>query len=162
MAVQETAFPAKGKAFAMIAATCLWGVQAMAADGLTTIPSSNGPKDTMNRLEAEVKAKGMTVFARIDHAAGAAAVGLSLRPTELLIFGNARGGTPLMQSMQTIGIDLPLKALVWQDAAGSTWLSYNDPSWLAKRHGLGPEIEATVAAMSAALAAVARAATTSP
>jgi len=134
----------------------------MAADGLTTIRSSYGPKDTMNRIEAEVKAKGMTVFARIDHAAGAAAVGLSLRPTELLIFGNAKGGTPLMQSIQTIGIDLPLKALVWQDASGNTWLSYNDPSWLAKRHGLGHEAEAAVAAMTAALNAIARTATTSP
>ncbi len=134
----------------------------MAADGLKTIRSSHGPKDTMNRLEAAVKAKGMTVFARIDHSAGAAAVGLSLRPTELLIFGNAKGGTPLMQSTQTIGIDLPLKALVWQDESGSTWLSYNDPSWLAKRHGLGDEVEAAVSAMAAALSAVATTATTSP
>jgi uncharacterized protein (DUF302 family) len=134
----------------------------MAADGLTTIQSANGPKETMNKLEVEVKAKGMTVFARIDHAAGAAQVGLPLRPTELLIFGNAKGGTPLMQSMQTIGIDLPLKALVWQDASGNTWLSYNDPSWLAKRHGLGRETEATVSAMTAALDTVASAATTSP
>jgi uncharacterized protein (DUF302 family) len=94
--------------------------RAMAADGLTTIPSSYGPKDTMNRLEAAVKAKGMTIFARIDHAAGASAVGLSLRPTEVLIFGNAKGGTPLMQSVQTIGLDLPLKALVWQDISGKT------------------------------------------
>jgi uncharacterized protein (DUF302 family) len=134
----------------------------MAADGLTTIQSANGPKETMNKLEVEVKAKGMTVFARIDHAAGAAQVGLPLRPTELLIFGNAKGGTPLMQSMQTIRIDLPLKALVWQDASGNTWLSYNDPSWLAKRHGLGRETEATVSAMTAALDTVASAATTSP
>jgi len=134
----------------------------MAADGLKTIRSSHGPKDTMNRLEAAVKAKGMTVFARIDHSAGAAAVGLSLRPTELLIFGNAKGGTRLMQSTQTIGIDLPLKALVWQDESGSTWLSYNDPSWLAKRHGLGDEVEAAVSAMAAALSAVATTATTSP
>jgi uncharacterized protein (DUF302 family) len=134
----------------------------MAADGLTTIQSANGPKETMNKLEVEVKAKGMTVFARIDHAAGAAQVGLPLRPTELLIFGNAKGGTPLMQSMQMIGIDLPLKALVWQDASGNTWLSYNDPSWLAKRHGLGRETEATVSAMTAALDTVASAATTSP
>jgi uncharacterized protein (DUF302 family) len=104
----------------------------------------------------------MTVFAHIDHAAGAAEVGLGLRPTDLLIFGNAKGGTPLMQSIQTIGIDLPLKALVWQDASGSTWLSYNDPSWLAKRHGLGPEGGAAVAVVSAALDAVARAATTAP
>jgi len=131
----------------------------MAAAGLITIASSRGPKETVNRLEAAVKAKGMTVFARIDHAAGAAEVGMSLRPTQLLIFGNARGGTPLMQAMQTIGIDLPLKALVWQDAAGTTWLSYNDPRWLAQRHGTGHDIEATVNAMAAALDAVARAAT---
>jgi uncharacterized protein (DUF302 family) len=116
----------------------------------------------MNKLEAEVKAKGMTVFARIDHAAGAEAVGQSLRPTEVLIFGNAKAGTPLMQSGQTIGIDLPLKVLVWQDAAGTTWLSYNDPSWLAKRHGLGHEADATVNGMTAALATLAKAATTSP
>jgi uncharacterized protein (DUF302 family) len=114
----------------------------------------------MNRLEAEVKAKGMTVFARIDHAAGAVEAGLSLRPMEVLIFGNAKAGTPLMQSFQTIGIDLPLKALVWQDAAGDTWLSYNDPAWLAQRHGLGGEIEAAVQMMTAALNAVTKAATT--
>jgi len=116
----------------------------------------------MDRLETAVKAKGMTVFSRIDHAAGAAEVGLPLRPTELLIFGNAKGGTPLMQSAQTTGIDLPLKALVWQDAAGRTWLSYNDPSWLAKRHGLGHQTEPAVRAMAAALAATAKAATTGP
>ena len=88
--------------------------------------------------------------------------GLPLRPTELLIFGNAKGGTPLMQSNQTIGIDLPLKALVWEDASGATWLSYNDPSWLAKRHGLGHEVEAAVSAMAAALNAITKTATTSP
>ena len=131
----------------------------MAADGLITILSSHGPRDTMNRLEAEVRAKGMTIFVRIDHAAGAAAVGLSLRPTDLLIFGNAIAGTPLMQSDQTVGIDLPLKALVWQDASGSTWLSYNDPAWLAKRHGLGQIADAAVSAMSAALGVLARMAT---
>jgi uncharacterized protein (DUF302 family) len=107
--------------FLLTACMYLPGVQTMAADGLTTLMSSFGPKETMNRLEAEVKAKGMTVFARIDHAAGAAGVGLSMRPTAVLIFGNAKAGTPLMQSVQTSGIDLPLKALVWQDAAGTTW-----------------------------------------
>ena len=131
----------------------------MAADGLMTIRSSYGPTDTINRLETEVKAKGMTVFARVDHAAGAAAVGLQLRPTVLLIFGNAKAGTPLMQSMQTIGIDLPLKVLVWEDASGITWLSYNDPTWLAQRHGLGHELEAPVSAMAAALSAVTKVAT---
>ena len=84
----------------------------------------------MDRLETEIRAQGITVFARIDHAAGAAEAGFTLRPTELLIFGNPRAGTPLMQSVQTIGIDLPLKTLVWQDASGKTWLSYNEPSWL--------------------------------
>src|SRR5215475_567081 len=102
----------------------------MAVDGLTTIQSVSGPKETMDSLEAAVKEKGLTVFARIDHAAGAAEVGLSLRPTTVLIFGNARGGTPLMQAAQTAGIDLPLKALVWQDGSGTTWLSYNDAKYL--------------------------------
>ena len=134
----------------------------MAADGLITLRSSYGPKETMNRLETEVKAKGLTIFARIDHAAGAAEIGLSLRPTELLIFGNAKGGTPLMQAVQTIAIDLPLKALVWQDASGNTWLSYNDPNWLAKRHGLGHEADAPIKAISAALDAMTKTATAPP
>jgi len=121
------------KLISIVAGTYLWGAHAMAADGLTTIPSSYGAKETMDRLEAEIKAKGMVAFARIDHAAGAAQVGLPLRPTELLVFGGAKAGTPLMQSNQSIGIDLPLKALVWQDANGKVWLSYNEPSWLAKR-----------------------------
>jgi uncharacterized protein (DUF302 family) len=104
----------------------------------------------------------MTVFAHIDHAAGAAAVGLSLRPTDLLIFGNANGGTPLMQSNPTTGIDLPLKVLVWQDEVGDTWLSYNDPSWVANRHELGNENDATVNAMARTLNALAITATSSP
>jgi uncharacterized protein (DUF302 family) len=116
----------------------------------------------MNRFEAEVRAKGMTVFAHIDHAAAAAAAGLSLRPTELLIFGNARGVTPLMELVQTIGIDLPLKALVWQDASGITWLSYNDPTWIAKRHGLHSGVGATVSVLTTALDQMARSATESP
>ena len=105
-------------------------------DGLTTVPSHFGTKETMDRLEAEIRGNGMEVFARIDHAAGAAKVGLTLAPTELIIFGSARGGTPLMQSVQTVGIDLPLKALVWQNASGKTWLSYNEPNWIARRHGI--------------------------
>jgi uncharacterized protein (DUF302 family) len=144
--------------FVLTVVMSLWGVQAMAVDGLTTIRSNSGPTETMNRLEAAVKAKGLTVFARVDHAAGAAEVGLPLRPTELLIFGNAIGGTPLMQLAQTVGIDLPLKMLVWQNASGVTWVSYNDPSWLAKRHGLSHEADATVSALAAALGAIANAA----
>jgi uncharacterized protein (DUF302 family) len=129
----------------------------MAADGLITIRSSYGPEETMNRLEAEVRGKGMIIFARVDHAAGAAAVGMSLRPTDLLVFGAAKGGTPLMESAQTIGIDLPLKALVWQDASGATWLSYNDIEWLAKRHGVGPAAQPAIKAIAGALKAVATA-----
>jgi uncharacterized protein (DUF302 family) len=124
-------------------------------EGLTTIASSFSPKETMDRLEAEIRAKGMSVFARLDHAAGAAEAGLELRPTNLIIFGNARGGTPLMQASQTAGIDLPLKALVWQDAAGKTWLSYNEPSWIAQRHHLGIKAE-IVDKMAAALSAMAK------
>jgi len=123
----------------------------MAAEGLITLPSSFEPKDTMDRLEAAVKAKGLTVFARIDHAAGAAEVGMSLHPTELLIFGNAKGGTPLMQANPETGVDLPLKALVYEDATGKIWLAYNDPHWIAERHGLGANQVATIDAMTALL-----------
>src|SRR6266436_3807295 len=119
-------------------------------EGLTSIRSRFGPKETMDRLQAEIRAQGMTVFARIDHAAGATEAGLELRPTNLIIFGNARGGTPLMQSAQTVGIDLPLKVLVWQDAAGTTWLSYNEPSWIARRHNVC-NAEQLVSKMAAAL-----------
>ena len=124
-------------------------------EGLTTVPSNFGPKETMDRLETEIRTKGLEVFARIDHVAGAAEVGLNLRPTELIIFGNARGGTPLMQSAQTIGIDLPLKALVWQDAAGNTWISYNEPCWVAQRHGL-TDAEQVVNNLAAVLNAIVR------
>lgn len=126
----------------------------MDIEGLTTVRSNDGPRETMDRIESAIRAKGMTVFARVDHAAGAREAGLTLRPTELLIFGNAKGGTPLMQAEQTIGIDLPLKVLVWEDAAGATWVSYNEPSWLAARHHLGAAVEPTIAAMSAMLANV--------
>ena len=105
------------------------------ADGLVTVTSPHSTSQTMARLEAVVKERGLNVFAKIDHAAGAAKIGKTLRPTELLIFGNPQGGTPLMECAQTAGIDLPLKALVWQDAAGKVMLSYNDPDSLAKRHG---------------------------
>jgi uncharacterized protein (DUF302 family) len=134
----------------------------MAADGLTTIPSSFGPKETMDRLEAEIRAKGMTAFARIDPAAGAAEAGLPLRPTELLIFGSAKAGTPLMQANQAIGIDLPLKALAFEDEAGKVWLAHNDPLWLAQRHGLGAAFSHTIDAMAVTLDAVATKATKLP
>jgi uncharacterized protein (DUF302 family) len=130
----------------------------MTDNGLITLPSAYGAKATADRLAAEAAAKGMTVFARIDHAAGAKEVGMTLRPTEVLIFGNARGGTPLMQAKQTLGIDLPLKALVWEDADGKVWLTYNDPAWLAQRHGATGLAEVT-GRLAEALAALAKAAT---
>ena len=133
--------------------------QPMAVDGLITIRSRSAPKQTMERLEAAVKAKGMRVFAHVDHAAGAAEVGMTLRPTDLLIFGHPKGGTPLMESVQTSGIDLPLKALVWRDENGTTWLSYNDPVWLAARHGGAAGAEAAVGAMADALRTIAAEAT---
>jgi uncharacterized protein (DUF302 family) len=125
------------------------------AEGLTTIPSNFDPKETVDRLRAEIRSKGLTIFAQIDHSAGAAEAGLTLGPTNLIIFGNARGGTPLMQASQTAGIDLPLKALVWQDAGGKTWLSYNEPSWIVQRQGLGVRAE-IVDNMTAALSAISR------
>jgi uncharacterized protein (DUF302 family) len=132
----------------------------MAAEGITTIQSDFGPDETIARLESAIKARGMTIFGRVDHAAGASSVGLALRPTTLLIFGGARAGTPLMQADQTMGLDLPLKALVFEDEGGRTWLSTSDPGWLAQRHGLGADLAPTVDAMKSALAAVAKAATT--
>jgi uncharacterized protein (DUF302 family) len=111
-------------------------LMAHAADGLVALKSPHSAPETMNRLEATVKERGLNVFARIDHAAGAMKVGKALRPTELLIFGNPQGGTPLMECAQTAGIDLPQKALVWQDETGQVWLGYNDPAFLAQRHGV--------------------------
>ena len=134
----------------------------MSAAGLITMSSGFGPEETMGRLEAEIRARGMKVFAHIDHAAGAAAVGLPLRPTDLLIFGAAKGGTPLMQSVQTVGIDLPLKALVWQDEAGNTFLSYNDPAYVTHRHGLGEAAKPVIEAMSRVLKEMAEKSTTAP
>jgi len=104
---------------------------AFADNGLISIKSSHDVQRTADRLE-----KDMTVFIRINHAEGAQKVGKELRPTELLIFGNPKVGTPLMQCSQSVAIDLPQKALIWEDEAGHVWLSYNDPKYLAKRHGI--------------------------
>jgi len=131
----------------------------MSDNGLVTLPSAHDFVTTLGRLTAVLEAKGLAIFARIDHAAGAASVGLALRPTTLLVFGNPTGGTPLMQAAQTAGIDLPLKALVWQDAGGSVLVTYNDPGWIAARHQLGGAAAHAVAALTAALDGLARHAT---
>ncbi len=106
----------------------------LANNGLVTIKSTRTVEATADRLESILKKKGMTVFIRINHTEGARKVGKKLRPTELVIFGNPKVGTPLMQCSQTAGIDLPQKALIWEDGTGQVWLSYNSPDYVAKRH----------------------------
>lgn len=133
---------------------------AFGADGLVAVKSPYDAKQTMNRLEEIVKQRGLTVFARIDHAAGAAKIGKTLRPTEVLIFGNPQGGTPFMECAQSAGIDLPLKALVWEDASAQVWLGYNDPAFLAKRHQV-PDC-AVAANLAKALAGLSAAAIAKP
>ena len=108
-----------------------------AVDGLTSVASQHDVGTTMDRLTSTVEAAGMKVFARIDHSAGAAKVNQMLRPTQLLIFGSPKGGTPFMRCAQTVGIDLPLKMLAWQDESGKVWLGYNEPAYVAERHGAG-------------------------
>ncbi len=142
-------------AASVIAAATIANV-AIAAAGLVAVKSTYNTKETMNRFEEIAKQRGLNVFARIDHAAGAAKIGKTLRPTEVLIFGNPQGGTPMMECAQSAGIDLPLKALAWEDAQGQTWLGYNDPAYLAQRHE-APECPAA-AGIAKALAGLAAAA----
>jgi uncharacterized protein (DUF302 family) len=122
------------RSIALFFASACVSAAAFAADGLVAVKSPYPAKETMNRFEEIAKQRGLNVFARIDHAAGASKVGKTLRPTEVLIFGNPQGGTPFMECAQSVGIDLPLKALVWEDAQGQVWLGYNDPAWLGRRH----------------------------
>lgn len=126
----------------------------MLVAGLVTVASRHSVPDTVDRLEEAVAATGATLFARIDHGAGAEQAGLELRPTVVLIFGAPKAGTPLMQAEQTVGIDLPLKALIWQDEAGKVWISYNDPAWIAGRHQVSAEKAAPIQGMSKMLAAI--------
>ncbi len=132
---------------------------AYADDGVVSMESAHDVATTVDRLEAALAEKGMTVFARIDHAAGARGVGETLRPTQLLIFGNPKVGTPLMQCGQGIAIDLPQKALAWEDAAGKVWLGYNDPHYLAARHGIEADCAEVIERVEKALATFTRAAT---
>ena len=125
-----------------------------AVPGLLGVRSALGPAETVALLEGEIRARGLTVFAKIDHSGGASAAGLNLRFTQLLIFGSPQGGTPLMQSRQTIGIDLPLKILVSEDDSGGTRVSWDDPAYLAARHGIADRPD-TVAALSRLLASLA-------
>lgn len=138
------------KTIAVILLLALTPILSIAADnGLTTVPSSYSVSDTVGRIESSLKEKSIVVFASIDHQAEAAKEGLTMRASRLLIFGNPKAGTPLMKAAPTIGIDLPLKALVWEDDNGKIWLSYNRPDYLQQRHGLSSELIKPLAGVGA-------------
>jgi uncharacterized protein (DUF302 family) len=119
------------------------------ASGMVDIPSRYSVPETLVRLEAILKQKGLTIFARVDHSGEAAKVGMEMRPTHLVIFGSPKGGTPLMVAAPSLAIDLPLKALAWQDAAGKVWLSYNSPEYLQQRHGIPADLLKNIAGVGA-------------
>src|SRR5271157_1642587 len=120
-----------------------------AQNGLVNLASKHSVQETMQRLEELLDERGITIFARVDHSGEAAKIGLAMRPTKLLIFGSPKGGTPLMQAAPTVAIDLPLKALFWEDAGGKAWLTYNDPGYLQRRHGFPAELLPNIAAVNA-------------
>lgn len=127
----------------------------MSADnqnGLINLATKHSVDEVMQRLEALLTERGITVFARVDHSGEAAKVGLDMRPTKLLIFGSPKGGTPLMQANPTVAIDLPLKALLWEDAYGKVWLTYNDPQYLQRRHNFPADLLPNISAVSALFA----------
>jgi len=119
------------------------------ASGMVDIPSRYSVPESLVRLEAILKEKGLTIFARVDHSGEAKKVGLEMRPTQLVIFGSPKGGTPLMVAAPSLAIDLPLKALVWQDAQGKVWLSYNSPEYLQQRHGIPADLLKNIAGVGA-------------
>lgn len=131
---------------------------AMAADGLIAVKSNHSVAATADKLEAVLSEKGMKVMNRINHTAGAETAGLELRPTEVVIFGNPKVGTPLMQCAQSVAVDLPQKALIWEDEEGQVWLGYNDPDYLKTRHAI-ESCDAVLKKVSGALSSFAKAAT---
>jgi uncharacterized protein (DUF302 family) len=118
------------------------------ADGIVDVASRYSVPETLARLQTILKEKGMTVFALVDHSGEAEKAGLAMRPTQLLIFGSPKGGTPLMVAAPRLAIDLPLKALAWQDEAGQVWLSYNSPEYLQQRHGFPAELMKNIAGIA--------------
>ncbi len=153
----EKGFPMRKLLLSFIALFSLSSV-AFADNGLISVKSAHDVKETADRLETVLAKKGMNVFARIDHAAGAKKADMQLRPTELVIFGNPKVGTPLMLCDQNAAIDLPQKALIHEDEAGQVWLSYNSPAYLAERHQL-KECSAVLMKVENALGSFAAAAT---
>jgi uncharacterized protein (DUF302 family) len=128
-------------------------------NGLVSRKSAHDAAETARRFRAAAEQAGLTVFAEIDHGRNADEAGLELGPCILLVFGNPRAGTLLMQLNPQAGLDLPFKALAWTDENGDTWLGWNDPQWVAERHGLGPEPQATVSAIAAGMDRLSAAAT---
>jgi uncharacterized protein (DUF302 family) len=114
-------------------------------NGIVNKPSHHSVDETLAKLQAILQAKGIAVFALVDHSGEAAKVGMKMRPTKLLIFGNPKGGTPLMLAAPTIALDLPLKILIWEDDQGNVWVSYNTPEYLAERHVLPPHLTENIA-----------------
>ncbi len=125
-------------------------------NGLVYVRSSYPVTQTLDRLEELVRARGQTVFCRIDHGGEAAKAGLKMQDAEVLIFGNPKAGTPLMIASPTLAIDLPLKALAWQDADGQVWLSYNDPEYLQQRHAIPAELVSNIAGVKMLIEAAAQ------
>src|SRR6202008_2598700 len=119
--------------------------------GIVDLPSRYSVPKTISRLQSILKENGVSIFALVDHSGEAAKVGLEMRPTQLLIFGNPKGGTPLMVAAPSCAIDLPLKALAWQDAQGKVWLSYNSPEYLQQRHGIPADLLKNIAGPAALL-----------
>jgi uncharacterized protein (DUF302 family) len=141
-----------------LVSTLILSTPVFAVEGMIDIESSFTVTETATRLEKVLNKKGMTIFARINHSEGARKVGIELRETALIIFGNPKAGSPLMKCQQTVAIDLPQKALIWENMSGKVWLSYNAPSYLAKRHKI-KGCEEALTKVEKALAAIARAAT---
>jgi len=143
----------------IILAIILIALPALAADGVISVASRYSVSETADRLESVLQQKGMTIFNRISHSEAAAKVEIDIRATELIIFGNPKVGSPLMKCQQSVALDLPQKALIWQDADNKVWISYNDPAYLKKRHDLSG-CEPVIAKVTKALAGITKAAAT--
>ena len=134
----------------MVVLLLVWPLSALAVDGLVVQKSAHSVAESLDRMTALLETKGITVIARVTHSQAAAGVGIDIPPTELLIFGNPKLGSLLMESQPTTAIDLPMKLVAWQDADGQVWIAYNDPAWAAERHGI-TDRDAVVAKLSGAL-----------
>jgi uncharacterized protein (DUF302 family) len=117
--------------------------------GLINKPSHHSVDQTVEKLKNILQSKGVALFALIDHSGEAEKVGMKMRPIKLLIFGNPKAGTPLMLAAPSVAIDLPLKILIWEDAAGKVWVTYNSPEFLRERHGLPPDLMQNVSVIEA-------------